>query len=529
MLGFALIIIIMAQSHAQDQNIFNKATSHYINGDAIVIGNHILSAHSSKAHNDFSLLNDQIKMQYVDIDGKGSTFSSSSASLELDDSDASLVSATLYWAAVYPFVKGTKRQRSDEIIYYGSGDRVEPVNRVLFRTPGSKSYEEVNGTVLFDGIDKKGYEDSAPYFCYADVTEIINQSGQMSGEYMVANIKATEGFVSGGSAAGWFLFLVYESENLPPKHISSFHGFASINDNAVDVELTDFKTVESGEIKASIYAAALEGDSKLYQDRMEILKPSNSSFVPLSGKLRPLKNFFSGKITVGDLYFSNRYPNSTNALGFDLLKIDAPQDVFYNNQSETKLRFSTKADRYYAFFAAFSIEINDIFQLSKEAISEDSIVETPETIQTESQELAPVETVKKEETEAAENQTDDKPDETKQDPPTKTVNKPAETLTEAEIAILEKRIRRQEMTIPGVRDGYHLITNVFSKPSYARRWEEFVRSKGYDAYTFINPRNNWHYVSAYSNIDLKEVYKAYKKLVKLEYFEEIWMFKINMD
>ena len=143
MLGLALITILSTLTYAQDQNIFRKTTSHYINGDAVVIGNNILSADDSKAYNDFSLLNDQIKMQYIDIDGKGSTFSSSSASLALEDPEVKVVSATLYWAAVYPFVKGTKRQRSDEVIYYGSGDRLEPVNEVLFKTPGSRSYEKL--------------------------------------------------------------------------------------------------------------------------------------------------------------------------------------------------------------------------------------------------------------------------------------------------------------------------------------------------------------------------------------------------
>ncbi|NNF82096.1 MAG: hypothetical protein HKM99_05085 [Flavobacteriaceae bacterium] len=511
-----LIAFQVSTLHAQDQAVFNNASSHYINGDAVLIGNNILGAHESKPLNDFSLLNDQIRMKYIDIDGKASTFSSSSASIKIKDTSARVVSATLYWAAVYPFAKGTKRERTDEIIYYGSGDRKTPITRVLLKTPGSKDYKEVDGTLLFDGFEQEGFEDSAPYFCYADITGLIKESEDLNGEYMVANVKATEGFVSGGGAAGWFIFLVYESESLPPKYISSFHGFASINDNAVDIGLTDFKTVEEGEIKASLYVAALEGDSKLYQDRMEILKATDSSFVFLSNKLRPVKNFFNGKITSGENYITDRYPNSTNALGFDLLKMKVPNEVFYNDQTETKIRFSTRADRYYAFFTAFSIEINDIFQLSKEAIDQEVLTETT------SEEVSEINNQK---SDIVDEQIPEKVEEVeKEEEPVLT-----ETLSEEEKIRIEKRMRKREMNIPGMNKGYYLITNVFSKPSYARRWEAFVKSKGYEPYTFVNPRNNWLYISVYSGSDLSETYKNYNKLVKLEYFEEIWMFKINMD
>ena len=94
---------------------------------------------------------------------------------------------------------------------------------------------------------------------------------------------------------------------------------------------------------------------------------------------------------------------------------------------------------------------------------------------------------------------------------------------------MEKRLRKVNMTNPSLKKGYYLITNVFSKPSYARRWEEFLVSNGYSPGTIINPKNNWHYVYVYTDEDLYAVYKTYQKLVKLDYFNEIWAFKINMN
>ncbi|NNK88611.1 MAG: hypothetical protein HKO90_10040 [Flavobacteriaceae bacterium] len=502
---FILLCCFTGLINGQEKQEFNQIASHYINGDALIIGNNIVSGHEEKPFDDFSLINDQVRMRYVDVDREGRTFSSSSATLKVPDSSATPVRVLLYWSAVYPFAKGTKRDRPDEIIYYGSGDRVKGIESVLIKAPGMAEYTEVQGTVLFDGLNKAGYEDSAPYFCYADITDMIRALEYPEGEYTVANVKASQGFVSGGVSGGWFLFFVYESAQASPKYISAYHGFASINDNTVDIELRDFKTKEEGRIDASIFAAALEGDGKLYQDKLEMLNYKDSSFVALKNEVRPSKNFFNSRISIDDKYFKLRNPNSTNTLGFDVLRTKVPFELFSNNQTSTTLRFSTKADRFYAYFAGFSIEINEIFQLEKEAIDKEKILADHEAT-------------------PAQN-SDESVD--SEDP---------EVLTEATAATshdlsnrqMEKRMRKVDIRIPGLEPGYYLISNVFSKPSYARRWETFLTSKNHEPKTFINPKNNWHYVHVYNAADIEPVYKTYLKLVKLDYFKEIWVFKINM-
>lgn len=497
--------------HAQIENQFNKVDSFYINGDAIITGNNILSEDDTKELNDFSLLNDQIRMKYVDIDASSKTFSSSSATVAIQDSSATLVKATLYWAGIFPFLKGTKKEKPNEIFYYGSGDRKGPIESVLLKTPGNNEYQTVNGTILFDGLDKEGYEDSAPYFCFADVTELLKKSQHLNGEYTVANIKATQGFVSGGGAAGWFLFIIYEAAGARPKYISSFNGYAPVNDNVVDIELTDFKTREEGNIKASIFAAALEGDAKLYQDQLAIMKSGDSSFVALKNKLRPGKNFFSGKISLNDDYIMNRKPASLNSLGFDVLKADVPDDVFSNSQTSTTLRFSTKADRFYAFFSAVSIEISEIFQLNKEALTGDVILaETNNETAQEDNEVSAESQMVEEKALISEPESPE----------------PAKPRSVRET---EKRMRTVNMTIPDQEPGYYIITNVFSKPSYAERWEDFLKEKGHEPGNFVNPKNNWRYVYVNESIDLELIYKSYLKLVKLDYFNEIWVFKVNMN
>ena len=367
-----LIVFFLSFSLLAQEQDFVKVAQHYINGEAAIIGNNIMSAHESKPFNDFSLINDQVRMTYVDIDGEGSTFSSSSATLEVPYENTKVIKATLYWTAVYPFAKGSKREKPTEIIYYGSGDREDNINAIKFKIPEGE-YQTVKGSMIFDGFEQEEFADSAPYVCYADVTNMLNSNPDFSGEYTVANVRGTQGYVSGGSAAGWFLFIVYEAEEATSKYITSYHGFASINDNSVDLKFSDFKTKEEGKIEASIYAATLEGDGKLYRDQCEIKNYKDGSYIPLSNALRPAKNFFNSKISINKDYFANRNPNSSNTLGFDLLQIKAPSNLLTNNQTEITLRLGTRADRFYLFFTAFSIEINEIFQLSKEAITEEEL------------------------------------------------------------------------------------------------------------------------------------------------------------
>ena len=501
---FILLFCFTALMNGQEKQEFSQIASHYINGEALIIGNNILSGHEEKPFDDFSLLNDQVRMRYVDVDREGRTFSSSSATLRVPDSSATLIRALLYWSAVYPFAKGTKRNKQDEIIYYGSGERAKGIESVLIKAPGMQEYMEVEGTILFDGLDKAGYEDSAPYFCYADITDVIRPLERFDGEYTVANIKASQGYVSGGVSGGWFLFFIYESAEASPKYISAYHGFASINDNTVDIELFDFKTREKGRIDASIFAAALEGDGKLYQDKLELLNYKDSSFVALKNKARPAKNFFNSKISIDDAYFKSRNPNSMNTLGFDVLRTKVPEALLSNNQTSTTLRFSTKADRFYAYFAGFSIEINEIFQLEKEAIGQEEVLASTD------EPLGEIEEVQ--------NETPNSEESNQESP---------EIEQGLSIRDMEKRMRKVDISVPGLEPGYYLISNVFSKPSYARRWEEFLKSENHDPKTFINPKNNWHYVHVYNAADIEPVYKTYRKLVKLDYFKEIWVFKIN--
>ncbi|MGB1308121.1 MAG: hypothetical protein ACPG6B_04375, partial [Oceanihabitans sp.] len=317
-----LIFFITTITFSQNSQTFKPKKQFYIYGDAVCVGNNILRMHAKEAFNKVNVVNDEVKMKYVDIDNNTSTFSSSAATLELPKTTKKIVYAALYWSAIYSYEKGVKKLKGDKIVYRGNHKRVDNFNNILFKTPG-EAYQEIKGDIVFDGFYKPDFEDSAPYVCYADVTKHF-KTNNYNGSYMVANVKATQGYISGGSSAGWFLYVVYESDTKTPKYINTYDGLVFLNKQVLDVPLTNFETINTGEVKASLTIAALEGDSRLKRDQCFILNPQDNSYLPIYNNQRNAKNFFNSTITDDDSSFVSRTPNSSNTLGFDLVQINIP-------------------------------------------------------------------------------------------------------------------------------------------------------------------------------------------------------------
>ena len=76
--------------------------------------------------------------------------------------------------------------------------------------------------------------------------------------------------------------------------------------------------------------------------------------------------------------------------------------------------------------------------------------------------------------------------------------------------------------------GYYVITNVFSNPEYAKKWEYFLKNKSYTSKTFLNPENQWYYISIYNSLDENEAKLNLEQLRKKNYFKGLWLQKINL-
>lgn len=507
--------------HSQEGVPFSKNKSLYVAGNSILIGNNILGDHHTDPLMDNTVPNDLVKMKYIDVDDDKRTFSSSQAKITYSLNQTKIVYAALYWSALYPSESGVLRKSGNKMVHVAKGDRDPSVNSILFKTPGS-DYKTVTGDVIFDSYTKEAFTTNIPYACYADVTEQLQQLPSINGVYTVANIKATKGEISGGGSAGWLLYIVYEDLEETPKYFTTYNGFVEVNKEAVEITFKDFKSKDEGIIKTTIALGALEGDRKIKTDAFFIFDKKEGAYKVLSNKVREKKNFFNSSITINDSLFNDRNPNSSNTLGFDLLKMQLPNpnnELFDNATTQADLKFQAKADRFYLFFMAFETEINNRFYQEKlntisavdETVDLRPLEKTLDSISITEVEISPAAKapIKEKGVLGKSNE-----------------NKKADiTIEEAEI---RKKVRVQSLSVPGLSSGYYLVTNVFSVSENATRWSQFLTKKQYNPQSFINPKNNWNYVYTVFNKELKPVFEKWEQSKGFDYFKEIWIIKINL-
>ncbi|MGA9239428.1 MAG: hypothetical protein WBV75_10230, partial [Robiginitalea sp.] len=349
-----------------------------VRGDILFVGNNILNRASQsnpeEANTPYNGTqnNNSLWMEYIDIDGDPSTFSSSSAELSVPDADCSLVRyAGLYWASTYPNERSTNGSAP-----FDGTPRLEDWNEIKFRLPGGSYVDLVadnnpdpvgeEDDIIFDGYNPGNINNSfkdSPVICYKNVTNLVQAQANPNGEYTVANIRATKGRRRGSSSAGWVLVIIYENPNETGKFISTFDGYAGVQGSvpAVDVNVNGFRTLPPGfPVRARIGVAALEGDRGINNDRFRIRANSVGSFTDLTTGLNPANNFFNSTISTNGAQVPTRTPYGTNTLGLDLdvFDLDNPfNSVIPNDETGATLQFTSSGDGYGSFLATFMVEI----------------------------------------------------------------------------------------------------------------------------------------------------------------------------
>ncbi len=364
---FSCLLLLNLILHAQVAIPFTIRYENKLKGDMTLIANNIVNRQTSvdgpnspyNALASLSEYNDNFNMRYVDIDNDPTTFSSSSAVLTLPNGGCNkIVYAGLYWSATYRFNTGYSTT-------LGNGDNVRDpnFNQIKLRLPGG-NYQDITGQILFDGFSNPSFVNNSPYACYADITELVAGLTNPEGEYTVANIRATQGFLNGGGiSGGWTLFVVYENPLMPGKYITSYDGFAGVRAEigTTNINYSGFTTLPPPfPVRALLASAALEGDNRIAGDQLRFRASANTTFTDLSGPLKPANNFFNSRITRLGVEFLNRTPSSRNTLGYDsdIITIANPNNlVLPNNSTAATLQITSNQDAYYLFFNAFNVEV----------------------------------------------------------------------------------------------------------------------------------------------------------------------------
>ncbi|WP_310557081.1 hypothetical protein [Flavobacterium sp.] len=554
-----LLFLICNCIFSQEEVPFKIRYQDYIKGDLTFIANTIVNrnekGNTNESYNKLdekSKLNDEFKMSYIDIDDDKSTFSSSSATYKSQNNKREVLFAGLYWSATYKYPIGNKEKE----VFTGSGQRESNFNEIKIKTPGSQSYTTIKGDVIFDGFGKKNYTANAPYTCFSDITKLVQSNP--NGEYIVANIRATEGSIEGGVSGGWVLYFVYQDETIPAKYISLYDGFAYVYNKPIEINFLNFQTPKSGDISGKIVMAALEGDTKIDGDNIRIKNELKQRYFNLSSKNRLEQNFFNSQITIENEPFLDRNPASLNTLGFDalLLSLNNTKNTIIPTQAiQTSLKIASVGDKFYLFSAGFVIDVEEEFykKNKKEKFIEDiksKLVVTENKKNRDEKKALFMEEMKKEA--AIESSKPIVIEEQKSTKNTiKGIKTTVKTIYTASIDSWEEKNENQEIntflevkekkentsrkpidiieiTIKSdVSSGYYLVANVFSISNNNLLYRNFLKKRNMISNYFINPENNYFYVYLKYSDSLEEITSSYNSNLNNTFFDDYWILNVN--
>ena len=347
-----LAIFLNTTAYAQNLVPFKIRYATELKGDMLVTGNNILGININPLNDNTT--NQSVSMQYIDIDNDPLTFNSSSADLTVPSSVEcfKIAYAGLYWGALIK-----------------TGDSRTDIDKVKFKTPGSSTYTDLTGTIIYDEPSNPIVpDDNKPYSCYYDVTSIISGLTSPQGTYTVANVQSSIGSNgTTGLAAGWTLYVIYEDPKTTTKYMVSYDGFSALyDDSTLNIDVSGFITPPSpAAINLKFGFAALNGDKSPNNSNKTKVEISNGTAngTALTTNLRPSNYFFNSSITNLDNYITTRNPNGTNSLGYDtgieqLLNVN--KSTVGNNA--TNVRFTLQVARgqanpIFSFFNAFQVNV----------------------------------------------------------------------------------------------------------------------------------------------------------------------------
>jgi hypothetical protein len=229
---------------SQEEISFEAQKKISVQGNSILLGNTILGNQKTKDFNSQKASNDLIDMKYVDIDEDPKTYSSSAAEILIPETSEEILYAGLYWTGLYPDERSIMKRSSRRITYKNRGDRNPAIDSVYIKAFG-QDYTAIKGDVVFNANKKGVFKIDSPYACRADITAYLNSFANPNGMFTVANIKATQGKIEGGSAGGWLLYLICKDSTQSPKYFTTYDGFKQINSKEITIVYTDFQTKTS--------------------------------------------------------------------------------------------------------------------------------------------------------------------------------------------------------------------------------------------------------------------------------------------
>ena len=330
-LVIAIAMLLMAGggvAQAADK-AFSVRWAQTMRGDVLALGNTSLScptanANCANARNRVgSYNNNDFTMANVDIDGDGSTFNSSRATVALP-AGATLAWAGLYWAA--------------DTSAGGSGAAAPTAaSRGQVRVKvGSGAYQAVTSTETLTSTPQP-----SRYRGFADITSLLGATG--SQDVTVANIQAGTG---SDRFAGWSLIVAYRDATKPIRRLNVYDGLGTVDaTHTFETIIAPFQTPATGTITSRVGLVSFEGDDNLPTETAKF------NGVDMIDALNPANNSQNSTIESDGAHLTAKAPNYRNQLGVDIDSGSAT-GVLSNSQSSALMRFTSTQDYFMpsAFF-----------------------------------------------------------------------------------------------------------------------------------------------------------------------------------
>ena len=302
---------------------------------------------------DPSNINDAEYMIYTDIDGDGSTFSSSSSSFTLPN-NATITFAGLYWSGITDVVT-TRRYvgSSNTFDFFIPGGQAAPNagirNQVKFKI-GNGAYQTLTATQLDTDAQGTAGGTGGIYQGFIDVTNLV--AGQASGSavnYTVADVQSAQGQKGYGS---WSLVVVYEKTDDPLRNLTVYDGLIrqQNGDGPRSTTVSGFFTPITGPIRAEAGIVVYEGDLDIPGDQFLFNGAATSD------ALNPINEFWNSNTTLFGAELAGRNPSFTNLFGTDINMLNVSNFVT-NGDNSADIGFTTVGDQYYPGVFTFAIDI----------------------------------------------------------------------------------------------------------------------------------------------------------------------------
>lgn len=364
-----LVIVASFNMHAQLRVPFTPRTSisspnkkiYSIKGDFTIIGNTNLTLqnYSTTANNN------NITMQYVDIDDDPNTLNSSASSLafssenQANSSCTNIIFAGLYWTGKAAPDLANDSPETFDVTKIVQGDSIKKTyNKRTISLKGPNSNKYTQFTAAVNDIYFPNKADTFIYSAYAEVTDYVRNNG--IGKYFAADLALMEGNGGGtGYSGGWALVVVYENPKMKYRDITITDGHAyvlSSNENGFELPISGFNTIQKGDVGIKLGLISSEGDVGIPGDYFQIQKQSDTSFLNLNHSSNSVNNFFNSSINTGN---NEREPFLENNTGIDISMFTIPNPdntVIANNQTSTQFKYGTSGDTYAIFAIVLAVD-----------------------------------------------------------------------------------------------------------------------------------------------------------------------------